>query len=553
MAKRNYKATEASNKHLREIAPIEFPGSKTFDVYEGFEADVEFYFEKYNQDVKDGVSDPNVDVVEYIAGRIDEKYPTENPMQFDSLIGEVRALLPKIDKDWYANMYNPKRVKEGKEQMEESKVSSSYVKQLETDRRYYERTADGHWEAEDWTIANEYYARANFLSLLEKYYAAKLNNDTEGELKAAETLYKVYTDPEFLVENFYIKKDKEEDKCIYQRAIKPGFLGELKNWDEGDTLIEGIYPDAYDNFVSEVLPEIEKLLDKEHWYFRLVESKLMDEGNSLWWKSEAYQESKTKNRKQRIKEDSLDDPDIDLSQSFKGKDLDRLEEFQNDAINFIGAIVEGELQEKGFRKVKFPKKDGYRIFVGGLFSKKIAEPGSNIYITLEIGEYGKIRVGEVDYSAEDLANELCDIIKPLMNGVRFDVYQIYQASIYGDSGQWIIRFNCEVPEDILDETKWIARESKTFKFVEAKLQRAKDISKLLNEASERSDCEQAFFDWFESQAPHYDVSNYDAFEAGARAKGVEVQEENYMAWLEQFAPHYDVSGYDAFEAGWNLA
>lgn len=287
--------------------------------------------------------------------------------------------------------------------------------------------------------------------------------------------------------------------------------------------------------------------------FTAVESKLMDEGNSLWWKSEAYQESKTKNRKQRIKEDSLDDPDIDLSQSFKGKDLDRLEEFQNDAINFIGAIVEGELQEKGFRKVKFPKKDGYRIFVGGLFSKKIAEPGSNIYITLEIGEYGKIRVGEVDYSAEDLANELCDIIKPLMNGVRFDVYQIYQASIYGDSGQWIIRFNCEVPEDILDETKWIARESKTFKFVEAKLQRAKDISKLLNEASERSDCEQAFFDWFESQAPHYDVSNYDAFEAGARAKGVEVQEENYMAWLEQFAPHYDVSGYDAFEAGWNLA
>jgi hypothetical protein len=91
-------------RDLKEIAPINFPGSKTFDIYEGFEADVEFYFEKYNQDVKDGVNDPNIDAVEYIAGRIDEHYPTENPMQFDSLMRWVRETLPKVEKNWSVNI-----------------------------------------------------------------------------------------------------------------------------------------------------------------------------------------------------------------------------------------------------------------------------------------------------------------------------------------------------------------------------------------------------------------------------------------------------------------
>lgn len=89
--------------------------------------------------------------------------------------------------------------------------------------------------------------------------------------------------------------------------------------------------------------------------------------------------------------------------------------------------------------------------------------------------------------------------------------------------------------------------------VESKIQRAKDISKLLNEASKRYICEKAFLEWLEKQGPNYDVSNYDAFEAGANANGIEVQEENYMYWLENFAPNYDVSAFDAFEAGWDLA
>lgn len=105
---------ESVNRNLKEIAPISFPGSKTFDYYEGFEADVEFWFEKYGEDVDAGVNDPDVGVVEYIANRIDEHYPTENPMQYDSLVREVRALLPKVDKNWNSNIWGP--VKERIEQ-----------------------------------------------------------------------------------------------------------------------------------------------------------------------------------------------------------------------------------------------------------------------------------------------------------------------------------------------------------------------------------------------------------------------------------------------------
>ena len=61
------------------------------------------------------------------------------------------------------------------------------------------------------------------------------------------------------------------------------------------------------------------------------------------------QESKKVSRK-RIKEDSLDDPDVDLSQSFKGKDLETLRGFQNDSIEFFETVISEELNEKGFSR-----------------------------------------------------------------------------------------------------------------------------------------------------------------------------------------------------------
>lgn len=89
-------------KGLKEIAAIDFPGSKTFDYYEGFEDDVNFWFDKYAANVAAGVNDPEVDVAEFIAGKIeDDGHPTENPMQFDSLMRQVWATLPK---NWRASI-----------------------------------------------------------------------------------------------------------------------------------------------------------------------------------------------------------------------------------------------------------------------------------------------------------------------------------------------------------------------------------------------------------------------------------------------------------------
>lgn len=71
-----------------------------FDSYEGLEADVDFWYGKYCEDVDAGVNDPDVGIVEYIAGKIDEEHPTENPEQFNSLMRWVREILPKVENNW---------------------------------------------------------------------------------------------------------------------------------------------------------------------------------------------------------------------------------------------------------------------------------------------------------------------------------------------------------------------------------------------------------------------------------------------------------------------
>lgn len=220
-----------------------------------------------------------------------------------------------------------------------------------------------------------------------------------------------------------------------------------------------LHDDAMDNFSGfdsyEFAKEefFEKLSDKYmvtvdciEELFSEIEYELAHEDEDM-----SFQESKNYKPKKRIKEDSLDDPDIDLSQSFKGEDLETLRVFQNDAIEFFREIVSEELNEKGFSRCRFPKKDGYRIFQGGLFSKKVAEPGQNIYVTVEIGEYGKIMANGVEYSADDLAKSLYEANKYYsMTDIYFTIDNVYQASIYGDSGQWIMRFKCQVPKDVLE-------------------------------------------------------------------------------------------------------
>jgi hypothetical protein len=81
-----------------------FREGNLFDSYDGLEADVDFWYGRYCEDVDAGVNDPDVGIVEYIAGKIDEEHPTENPEQFNSLMRWVREILPKIEKNWSVNI-----------------------------------------------------------------------------------------------------------------------------------------------------------------------------------------------------------------------------------------------------------------------------------------------------------------------------------------------------------------------------------------------------------------------------------------------------------------
>ena len=81
-----------------------FREGNLFNYYDGLEADVDFWYGKYCEDVDAGVNDLDVGIVEYIAGKIDEEHPTESPEQFNSLMRWVREILPKVEKNWSVNI-----------------------------------------------------------------------------------------------------------------------------------------------------------------------------------------------------------------------------------------------------------------------------------------------------------------------------------------------------------------------------------------------------------------------------------------------------------------
>ena len=81
-----------------------FREGEAFHPYESFEADVDFWYGKYCEDVDAGINDPDEGIAEYIAGKIDEEHPTESPEQFNSLIRWVREVLPKVEKNWSVNI-----------------------------------------------------------------------------------------------------------------------------------------------------------------------------------------------------------------------------------------------------------------------------------------------------------------------------------------------------------------------------------------------------------------------------------------------------------------
>ena len=81
-----------------------FREGEAFHPYESFEADVDFWYGKYCEDVDAGINDPDEGIAEYIAGKIDEDHPTESPEQFNSLMRWVREVLPKVEKNWSVNI-----------------------------------------------------------------------------------------------------------------------------------------------------------------------------------------------------------------------------------------------------------------------------------------------------------------------------------------------------------------------------------------------------------------------------------------------------------------
>lgn len=88
---------------LREA--MSYGNEEVFHPYEGFEADVGFWYGEYCKDVDAGLNNPDVGIAEYIAEKIDEEHPTESPEQFKSLVRLVRDTYPKIEKNWSVNIY----------------------------------------------------------------------------------------------------------------------------------------------------------------------------------------------------------------------------------------------------------------------------------------------------------------------------------------------------------------------------------------------------------------------------------------------------------------
>ena len=167
-------------------------------------------------------------------------------------------------------------------------------------------------------------------------------------------------------------------------------------------------------------------------------------------KQEEIKKSVLAKSRKPLREDSLDDPVVNLSLAFKGRDLEILENYQRRTLHWLEEIISYELESRGFKKVRFFSKNGYKFEIGSPFSKKVAEPGSRIYLTIEIGEFGKIEANGISYNAEDLA----DIIIKAIDDKTVKIDTVYKAGNSGiDSAQWKIRLYHEVPEDILGTSK----------------------------------------------------------------------------------------------------
>ena len=87
---------------LREA--MSYGNGEVFHPYEGFEADVDFWYGEYCKDVDAGLS-PGGGIAEYIADRINKEHPTKSYDQFKSLVRLVREIYPKSENKWSVNIH----------------------------------------------------------------------------------------------------------------------------------------------------------------------------------------------------------------------------------------------------------------------------------------------------------------------------------------------------------------------------------------------------------------------------------------------------------------
>ena len=89
-----------------EVVPENFvrvQESNRYDYYDGMDHDVKFWAMQYaaNEEARFEAhlgNEPDIDEVEWIAGKIDEEHPTDSPEQFESLMRWVRELLREGNK-----------------------------------------------------------------------------------------------------------------------------------------------------------------------------------------------------------------------------------------------------------------------------------------------------------------------------------------------------------------------------------------------------------------------------------------------------------------------
>ena len=102
---------------------------EAFHPYEGFEADVGFWYGEYCKDVDAGLNNPDVGIAEYIAEKIDEEHPTKNFDQFKSLVRLVRETYPKAEKNRSSNIHESRI---GGAKIQKERLIKSFKKVMET-------------------------------------------------------------------------------------------------------------------------------------------------------------------------------------------------------------------------------------------------------------------------------------------------------------------------------------------------------------------------------------------------------------------------------------